>query len=265
MSARVSWAKVAALADKLSDRDKEIIRLLARVRVLTGGQLERLAFHCHSADNRSHIRRRVLKRLTELELVATLERRIGGVRAGSAGLVYALGRAGQRMADMLSGITSSGRTRSPRTPGTLFLRHALAVSEAFTTMVELSRESNVCVRSFVAEPHCWWPDGAGGLLRPDALVIVEDERYEATAWLEIDEGTESLGRIRAKLAAYEAFALTGREGANGVLPHVLFAASDEVRAEAIGQEIAAQGQLRMTYRSTTQLQLAAVVFQELRP
>lgn len=261
MSARVSWAKVAALADKLSDRDKEIIRLLARVRVLTGEQLERLAFHCHSTDNRSHIRRRVLKRLADLELVATLERRIGGVCAGSAGLIYVLGRAGQRMADMLNGITSVGRTRSPRTPGALFLRHALAVSETFTTMVELSRESNIRVRSFLAEPHCWWPDGAGGLLRPDALVIVEDERYEATAWLEIDEGTESLGRIRAKVAAYEAFALTGREGANGVLPHVLFAARDE----AISREVAAQGQLRMTYRAATQLQLASAVFQELRP
>lgn len=265
MSARVSWAKVVALAERLSERDKEIIRLLARVRVLTGTQLERLAFHCYSTDNQSHIRRRVLKRLADLDLVATLERRIGGVRAGSAGLVYALGRVGQRMADMLNGATSNDRTRAPRTPGTLFLRHALAVSEAFTSMVEISRGSNVRVRSFLAEPHSWWPDGTGGLLRPDALVIVEDEQYEATAWLEIDQGTESLGRIRSKIAAYEAFALTGREGANGVLPHVLFAASDETRADAISREIAAQGQLRMTYKTTTQLQLAPLVFQELRP
>ena len=41
--------------------------------------------------------RRALQRLTKLGLLATLERRIGGVRSGSDGLIYRLGPAGQRL------------------------------------------------------------------------------------------------------------------------------------------------------------------------
>jgi hypothetical protein len=262
---RASWVKVAALAERLSERDKEIIRALARVRLLTGKQLERLLFHHHSIQHQSHIRRRVLKRLVDLEIVATLERRVGGVRAGSSGLVDCLGRMGQRMADILNGITASGRTRAPRTPGAMFLGHTLAVSEAFVSLVELSRQTTNRLRTFLAEPHCWWPDGRGGFLRPDAMVVVEDEHYDATVWLEIDQGTESLSRIQAKVATYEGFALTGTEGANGVLPHVLFAAMGDQRRAAIAREIANQGPLRMTYKATTQAQLAINVFQELQP
>ncbi|MEC3980402.1 replication-relaxation family protein [Amycolatopsis sp. H20-H5] len=260
---RASWAKVASLAERLSERDKEIIGHLARVRLLTGAQLERLSFTHHSDEHQSHIRRRVLKRLVDLELVGALERPIGGVRAGSAGLIYCLGRMGQRMADLLNGSTPNGRTRSPRTPGDMFLRHTLAISETFVSLVELSRQTATKLRTFHTEPNCWWPDGHGGFLRPDGLVIVEDDNYDATSWLEIDQGSEHLGRIRAKIAAYERFAMTGTEGANGVLPHVVFATPGDSRADAIAREIANQGTLRMTYRVTTQEKLAATLFREL--
>ncbi|MGW4130198.1 replication-relaxation family protein [Amycolatopsis japonica] len=262
--ARASWAKVTELAERLSERDKEIIRQLARVRLLTGWQLERLIFAHNAESQQSHIRRRVMKRLVELELVATLERRVGGVRAGSAGLIYCLGRLGQRMADLLNGSTFRARTRSPRTPSEMFLRHTLAISESFVSLVELSRRTMGKVHTFATEPDCWWPDGNGGMLRPDALAIVEDDRYEAAHWLEIDQGTEDLGRIRNKIATYEAFAATGMEGVRGVLPHVVFATATEERAELIADEIANQGALRMVYKATTQTGLAALLFRSLR-
>ncbi|RSM62977.1 hypothetical protein DMH03_13100 [Amycolatopsis sp. WAC 01376] len=261
--ARASWATIASLAERLSERDKEVIRGLARVRLLTGGQLERLLF-AHNADSQqSHIRRRVMKRLVDLGLVATLNRRIGGVRAGSVGLVYCLGRIGQRMADFINGSTLLQRTRAPRAPSEMFLRHTLAISEAFVALVETARGTNKKVHTFSTEPYCWWPDGNGGTLRPDALAIVEDARYEATHWLEIDQGTEDLGRIRGKIAAYEAFAATGIEGVHGVLPHVVFATSTDERAELIAREIAHQGTLRMVYKVTSQARLATSLFRSL--
>ncbi len=49
------------------------------------------------AVSAARIARRVLARLTELGVLARLERRIGGLRAGSSGYVYYLGPAGQRL------------------------------------------------------------------------------------------------------------------------------------------------------------------------
>ena len=110
----------------LSDRDEAILLDLARVRVLSGGQLTRLHFSELTVANRERARRRVLNRLIEHHFVATLERRsIGGVRAGSSSLIYALGTAGQCAlpllgADMYSA-GPTGRVRTPWTPGSLFL------------------------------------------------------------------------------------------------------------------------------------------------
>src|SRR5262245_62962246 len=94
---RVTWAAVRRIAEGLSERDRAILADVARVRVLSGRQVERLHFADLAGQHRDRTRRRVLERLTALQLLTTLERRIGGVRAGSAGLVFALGAAGQRL------------------------------------------------------------------------------------------------------------------------------------------------------------------------
>lgn len=262
---RVSWQRVTLLAERLSERDKEIITTLARVKLLTGRQLERLCFAPYPARTRDHVRRRVLHRLVRLELVTTLERRIGGVRAGSHGLVYCLNRLGQRTADFLNGVTPDTRTRTPRTPGLAFLTHSLAVSESFVSLIEQCRITGARIRDFAAEPGCWWPDGNGGLLRPDALVIVEDDRYEAATWLEIDQGTEHIGRIRGKLAAYERFARSGAAGPDGLLPRVLFATPNAARAAAIAREIARQRLQIITCEAVQQNSLALHILQQLHP
>ena len=62
-----------------------------------GKQLERLHFTELSGASGPVVRRRVLGRLVRWEVLTTLERRIGGVRAGSSGLVYALNIAGKRL------------------------------------------------------------------------------------------------------------------------------------------------------------------------
>ena len=93
---RITTAHLAALADQLSDRDKAILADLERTRVLTGAQLQRLHFDPINHNSRARDRRRVLQRLTELDLVATLNRRIGGIRAGSAGHIYTLTPAGRK-------------------------------------------------------------------------------------------------------------------------------------------------------------------------
>jgi hypothetical protein len=75
---RITTAQLATLTDQLSARDRAILADLERVRVLTGAQLQRLHFDPLSHNSRARDRRRILRRLTDLDLVATLDRRIGG-------------------------------------------------------------------------------------------------------------------------------------------------------------------------------------------
>lgn len=75
---RTTAAYVRELAELLSSRDIAVLRDLARVRCLSGQQLERLHFHSLGATNRDRARRRVLNRLIELSLVTSLARRVGG-------------------------------------------------------------------------------------------------------------------------------------------------------------------------------------------
>ncbi len=99
MSARpyVTSARLAWLADQLGPRDLAILRVVALIGVASGRQLERLHFAGLTSSSAARQRQRVLRRLTSLGLLARLERRVGGARAGSAGYVYALNVAGQRL------------------------------------------------------------------------------------------------------------------------------------------------------------------------
>jgi Replication-relaxation len=260
---RVSGAAVRALVERLSDRDKLIVLNLHHIKFLTGSQIERLVFHSHSPNSQGHIRRRVLGRLTRLGIVATLQRRIGGVRAGSNGLVYCLDRFGQRLAELLDTDTVLDRTRSPYTPGMAFLNHTLAVSEAYVSLVELSRHRPFHLRRFLTEPACWRADGTGGWLRPDAFLLIENDSYEASWWLEIDQGTEHLGRIHTKLRAYERFVSGGNFDPGDLLPRVLFAAPDALRTAAIGREIEREGARTVTSEAVQQPAIAEHIYGQL--
>src|SRR5829696_5812441 len=92
---RCTMAKLKLI--ELSSRQTAVLADLRRVRLLTGRQLERLHFAKLATPNaRASARRRALGGLVAAGLVTTLPRRIGGERAGSAGLIYTLDARGQR-------------------------------------------------------------------------------------------------------------------------------------------------------------------------
>ena len=96
---------------RLSPTDWTVIETLDRVDIASAGQLRRL----HWPDpNQARTARRRLSQLTELRVISRLDRRVGGVRAGSDGYVYRLDVAGRRL---LGG--SPGRR--PHTPGLKFM------------------------------------------------------------------------------------------------------------------------------------------------
>jgi hypothetical protein len=230
MTARhLSRAAVERLCEGLSGRDQAVLHDLARVRVLTGVQLTRLHFTDLSATSRERTRRRVLARLAVRDLVTTLERRIGGARAGSAGLVYALGVAGQHVVQFLAQDDEQPvkRPRQPWTPGRLFLAHSLAVSELYVRLVEAARSGALELRAYEAVPASWVPDGLGGWLKPDAYVVLGADDVEDSWWVEVDRATESLPTMKRKLRTYLDFVQRGQFGPDGVVPRVLITVPDD--------------------------------------
>lgn len=234
---RITTAHLAALADQLSDRDRAILTDLEHTRVLTGAQLQRLHFESINQDSRARDRRRVLTRLTNLDLVSTLDRRIGGIRAGSGGHIYTLTPAGQRLLTVHRGQQPPARLRRPRTPGTPFLTHALAISEIYVTLIEASRNHDFHVFTFHTEPTCWHPAGNGRYLHPDAYTVLATATHQDCWWLEIDQATESLPRIKRKCRSYLNFLTHGGVGPDGVPPRILFTAPDATRSSNIQKVI----------------------------
>jgi len=223
----LSLARIQALADSLTDRDRVILDTVSRVRIATASQLERL----HFTDVSPRERRRVLASLVEKKLLFRLPRTIGGTRAGSKGFVYSLGTTGQRLR---RNRTATGRAKRPWTPGTTFLRHGIAVTEVYAQLVEAGARGELRLRRFEAEPGSWrqftGPGGARLTLRPDAYIELGVNGHRDLWFLEVDLATESSSTLYRKCELYRQYWRTGREeAAVGAFPLVLFAVPTEAR------------------------------------
>lgn len=238
--ARTSSSQLLDLEQELSERDRAVLDSLRQFRLMTSEQLRRLHFVDHtSSDSSARICRRVLRRLSEQRLVGRLQRRIGGVRAGSSGHVYSLAPLGHRLID--------GSTRYWREPSLVFVNHTLAIAELATGAVAGIRDQGLELVELQTEPRVWRPylDGLNQqTLKPDLLLRLADEDYESAWFIEVDLGTESKTRLRAKCQAYLDYWASGEEQArHGYFPKVLWVAPQAARVQAIESVIAQLGQL----------------------
>ena len=229
---------LAELSKQLPPRDLAVLEDVARLRFVTGRQLQRLHFH-EAADSAADGRaaRRSLLRLVGLGLLDRLERRVGGVRRGSAGFVYCLAPHGQRLA-MVRGWLPEQRRRRSTTHGMLFVRHTLAVAEVHVRVVEGDRAQRFELLELTSEPSCWRSYvGLGGqreTLKPDSFVRLGNGPYEDSFFIEVDRGTEGSRAIEGQLRRYAAYQSSGAEQAtHGVFPRVLWLAPDARRVAAI--------------------------------
>jgi Replication-relaxation len=238
MTSRLSSSHLLSLADELPPRYLAPLPHLAAARLLTGAHLDRLLTEPElSLDTVGRVRRRIMARLAGAGLVAMLGRRVGGVRAGSAGHIYALTSGGHRFLALLHGEQPPGRIRHAAMPGPLFLAHALTISGIYVDLVEQSRGGGFQVASFLTEPHCWHPAGNGGYLRPDAYTALHASTHADYWWLEVDQGTESPRRLRDKARAYRQFFASGGVGPHDYPPRVLITAPDQTRADVITRAV----------------------------
>jgi Replication-relaxation len=235
----VSARAVTQLRERLSTRDMAIIGQVAELRLMSARQIQAVHFpdaaH-HNEQAATRARQRVLMRLTRERLLSRLERRIGGVRAGSAGMVLALGPIGQRILD------GSGPRRRFYEPTLRFFDHTLAVAQLVVDLSVAARDGLLDLLACQAEPQCWREFGGMGgrrVLRPDAFVVLGVGVYELRWFVEVDRASESLPVIVRKCRLYADYYQSGREQAahGGVFPRVAWVTPDERRAVALRRAI----------------------------
>lgn len=214
---RLSHAQLVQLSRELSPRRRMLLRATEELRLVTGGQLRR-RFYADAGSSAARLARLDLAALAEANILHRLDRRIGGVRAGSTGYVYALGAVGRRLLELERGEgLAYARTRYEPTVG--FVDHALAVSEVWVGLHEhlhgpLTGEHDATI-DFRVERSAWrvYRDAVGvpATLKPDAEVRLRRGGFEDRWWIEVDRATERRGTIHRKLAAYVAYFHTGEE------------------------------------------------------
>jgi hypothetical protein len=228
----------AAPVSDLDGRDEAVLHSVSDLRFISGGQLGRMHFGPGDDLSAQRAARRALARLTRRDVLMRLPRRVGGVRAGSAGYVYSLASAGQRLA-MERGWQPERRRRRSPTPGQAFLNHSLAVAELHTELIESDRSRRVELLSLSAEPACWRSFGGIGrqgqhTLKPDSYVRLGIGDFEDSYFIELDRGTEGSRTIEQKLREYVSYEATDIEQEQrGVFPKVLWLVPDERRNEQI--------------------------------
>jgi Replication-relaxation len=226
---RITPGAVDRVAQQLTPRDEQLVQELGRLRVATSLHLERLLFSELTGIHRDRTRRRVLARLVGLGVLTALERRIGGIRAGSTGLVFALDVLGQRVLRQLEASTGRPRPRHPNTPTDRFLRHSLAVTELYVGLQEAVRSTDVALDRYEAEPACWWQDSTGTWIKPDAALTISTANIEDHWAVEVDLATESLPTLSRKLRTYVSLYERGETDDSGMLPRVLLTVPSEHR------------------------------------
>ncbi len=252
---------VRQLREQLSGRDHAILWQVGELRLMSARQIEAVHFPITEHDTAqaaARARQRVLARLSSQGLLSPLARRIGGVRAGSAGFVYGLGETGQRV------LRLEGPRRRIREPTERFFGHTLGICQLVVDLIVASRQGLLELMICQAEPQCWrdFP-GLGGrqLLRPDLFVALGVGDYELRWFAELDTGSESLPTVLRKCHQYHAYYQSGSEqAAHSVFPRVCWIVPDERRAEGVRRVISRDRSLpeRLFTVATTEQAMTAL-------
>ena len=195
---RVSPELIAALATRLTTRDRWLLEILHEHRVLTTDQIHQLAFP--SISTTTH-------RLLTLWRLRAVERFRPAVPAGSAPMHYVLGPAG---AAVLA-------ARRGKTVAEFGYRIDRALAVAHSDKLSHLIGANTIFTSFAAyarshpgnELAVWWSERRcrsvwGKITRPDGYGRWRDHTREQDFFLEHDTGTEPLHRLLTKIGDYAA-------------------------------------------------------------
>lgn len=218
----------------LSEREIAVLRDVERFRFLTAVQVERLHFFDHASTiTAARICRRVLSRLTKNKLLWRLDRRVGGLRAGSSSYVYGLAPLGYRALH-----PNEGKRLRRGDPSTVFIDHTLAVAQIAVDLQGIVRDGAIEALGIETEPLCWRRFGSGleggMVLKPDLYVALSTDEFDYRWFIEVDLATHSPTSAVRKCMLYQRYWASGNEQANnGLFPQVLLIAPTQRRADRL--------------------------------
>lgn len=221
--------------------DLALVSQVARLRLLSGRQIEALYFQPErhaTAEAAARDCRRVLAGLVQERVLVRLERRVGGVRAGSASFVYALGPVGQRLQEQ-----QQARPRRYE-PGAAFVDHQLAISQLVLELTLAQRRGRLEILTVQGEPACWrtLPAIGRSVLRPDLYLAIGAADLEYRWFIELDRGTHHRPALVRKAQLYERYYQSGVEqAANGVFPRVAWITPKPTRAARLREVFEGDG------------------------
>jgi hypothetical protein len=236
---------VDTLRDRMADRDFAVLRDVDKFRLLTTKQIQQLHFDPHHPTALASARacNRALSRLRDFGVLKSLQRRIGGARAGSAGFVWYVGPAGERLMQLIEPTAPGGR-RNYREPSRHFVEHTLAIADVALRIIQTERHGELELLELQTEPSSWQPFlsrfGTTQILKPDLRIMTAQSDFENHWFIEVDLASEHMPVILRQCVAYEAFRATGRyQAAYGLFPAVVWVCPTVARAEAIRAAVAA--------------------------
>lgn len=241
---------LAALKSRLTERDYQLLSDVEKYRLLTTKQIQRLHFdHAHPTSvAAARACTRTLARLRNTGVLKALRRRIGGARAGSAGFVWYVGPAGERLLRTLDDRFAQRGRRNYREPSWHFIEHTLAIAELAVQTIEAERRGDIEVLGLQTEPASWQTSlsrfGTQQTLKPDLRLVTAAGDYEHHLFIEADMATEHRPVIVRQCAAYQTFRATGRyQTTHGLFPIVVWVVANEQRRRQLGAWLAAERQL----------------------
>lgn len=260
-----SWTpyKTERLLQLLTDRDLEILHDIEQFRLLSTRQIQRLHFgigHATiSAATRGTVR--VLGRLEQRGFITRLERRIGGIKHGSAANIWQLTATGERLLRALRGDSVRRRFVEPGAP---FIDHTLEIADLAVRLREAARDGRFDLLDLDTEPECWREftasHGGAQWLKPDLYVVTANTTVEEHAFVEIDRATEHLPAILRKCAVYQRYFQTGTEQhRQGIFPAIVWVVPNEQRAAKLRASIHDDPTLADTLFRITSAQNAVAV------
>ncbi len=231
---RISQARLYEIRQQLGTRDLAVLESLRTWKLLKIEHLRRLHFVQHATkDTALRVARRVLSRLEDTGLIRRLERKIGGVRAGSSGSIFCLSPLGHRLL--------GGQTKYWREPSKMYGDHTLAIAELGSLAIDAARTAQVDLAEISTEPNVWRayssPTGTK-TLKPDLLIRLAGPKFEASWFIEVDLGTESTPTLRKRCQIYlDHYQSDEEQDQHGYYPSVLWVMHSEDRKDALTETI----------------------------
>jgi hypothetical protein len=225
---RSAAERLAALAGRLTDRDRTLCRLLHDHRVLTTPQLVDLGFASRNAAEH---------RLAILHQLGVVDRFRPHRTPGSAPYHYVLGPLGAALlaAEHDQEPTQLGyrRDRALALAHSQRLGHLLGVNGFFAALARAARSHPE------AALEAWWPEQRcaaqwGRLVHPDGYGRWHEHDRRVDFFLEYDRGSEPLSRLAGKLPGYAELA-----HATGIATPLLVWLPTPAREAAARQALAA--------------------------